>query len=42
MNVDLPSSESSTSANPSTTVSVTKDGKYHVNGKEIDKEVVER
>ena len=34
VNVDLPSSESSTSANPSTTVSVTEDGKYHVNGKE--------
>ena len=40
VNVDLPSSESSTSANPSTTVSVTKDGKYHVNGAEVNKEDV--
>jgi biopolymer transport protein ExbD len=40
VNVDLPSSESSTSANPSTTISVTKDGKYHVNGAEVNKEDV--
>ncbi|MAO46050.1 MAG: biopolymer transporter ExbD [Crocinitomicaceae bacterium] len=40
VNVELPSSESSTSANPSTIVSVTKDGKYHVNSKEVNKEDV--
>ena len=40
VNVELPSSESSTSANPSTIVSVTEDGKYHVNSKEVNKEDV--
>ena len=39
--VDLPSSESSTTADALTTVSVTKDGKYYVNGKDVDKELVE-
>ena len=39
--VDLPSSESSTTADALTTVSVTDEGEYFVNGEGVDKELVE-